>query len=70
MESKNNLIEIKPYTKKELAGVFGITPRCLYTWLKEIEMEVGPKKGKYYTPNQVRIIVKLIGGKGTMNPDE
>lgn len=66
MESKNKLLEIKPYTKKELAIIYGISPRCFYTWLKKIEPQVGPKNGKYYTLNQVRLIIKLIGLPGTV----
>ena len=66
MESTNSKLEIKPYTKKELAAVYGISPRCFYTWLKKIEPEVGAKRGKYYTLNQVRLIIKLIGLPGTV----
>jgi hypothetical protein len=66
MESTNSKLEIKPYTKKELAAVYGISPRCFYTWLKKIEHEVGPKRGKYYTLNQVRTIIEKIGLPGTV----
>lgn len=66
MRSSTNKLEIKPYTKKELAAIYGISPRCFYTWLKKIESEVGVKRGKYYNLNQVRIIIDKMGLPGTV----
>jgi len=63
---RNNKLEIKPYTKKELAAIYGISLRCFYTWLKKIESEVGPKRGKYYNINQVLMIIEKLGLPGTI----
>ena len=71
MEKENGkTIEIKPYTKKELAAIYGISPRCFYTWLDDIEPKVGAKRGKYYTLNQVRQIIHEIGMPGTVGEQD
>lgn len=66
MSISNTKLEIKPYTKKELAAVYGISPRSFYTWFKKIQSEVGVKRGKYFNVNQVRIIIEKLGLPGTI----
>lgn len=66
MSISNTKLEIKPYTKKELAAVYGISPRSFYTWIKKIQSDVGPKRGKYFNVNQVRIIIEKLGLPGTI----
>lgn len=64
MEILNSKLEVKPYTKKELAGIYGMSPRSFNTWLKPFLSEIGPKQGKYLTVNQVRIIIEKLGLPG------
>ena len=52
---------IKPYSKKELASIYSMTPRCFSTWLKPFEKVIGAKRGRYYNVHQVRIIIDKLG---------
>ncbi|MBI2968916.1 MAG: hypothetical protein HYY40_14035 [Bacteroidetes bacterium] len=70
MSITNNQLEVKPYTKKELAGLYGISPRSFCTWFKKIEHDVGKKQGKYFTVNQVRLIVEKLGLPGTIGESQ
>lgn len=66
MSITNNKLEIKPYTKKELAAIYCISVRSLSNWINKFESEVGPKRGKYYNINQVRTIIDKLGLPGTI----
>ena len=72
MKNSKTQLDVKPYTKKELAEIYGISPRSFCTWFKKIEPEVGKKKGKYFNVNQVRKIIEKLGLPGTIgeNPSE
>jgi hypothetical protein len=61
MSTTSGRLEIKPYTKKELAAIYKITPRSFSTWLKPFNALIGKKIGKYYNINQVRIIIEKLG---------
>lgn len=52
---------IKPYTNKELAGLYGISTRILRTWLRMHDLAIGPKMGRYFTSLQVRLIFERFG---------
>lgn len=70
MSITDTILEIKPYTKKELAVIYGISPRSFCTWFKKIEHEIGKKQGKYFTVNQVRLIVETLGLPGTIGEND
>jgi hypothetical protein len=63
MDITNNRLEVKPYTKKELAAIYCISVRSLSNWVNKFP-EVGPKNGKYYTVIQVRTIIEKLGTIG------
>jgi hypothetical protein len=67
MSTHNDKIEIRPYTKKELAAIYQISPRSLSTWLKPFEVQIGQKMGKYYNVNQVRLIIDKLGLPGVID---
>ncbi|MGQ0829360.1 MAG: hypothetical protein ACT4ON_13310 [Bacteroidota bacterium] len=67
MSITNAKLEIKPYTKKELAAIYGMSPRSFSTWMKPFDAAVGAKVGKYYNIHQVRIIMDKLGLPGTVN---
>jgi hypothetical protein len=52
---------VKPYTIKELSALYGISPKALKTWLQPHVIEIGEKRGRYFTTHQVRIIFEKIG---------
>lgn len=48
-------LELKPYSVTDLAKIYGVCNRTFKKWVNEIK-EVGPKKGRYYSIPQVKII--------------
>jgi transposase len=66
MSTSHGKLEIKPYSKKELAAIYGITPRSFSTWLKPFSNLIGRKIGKYYNIHQVKMIVDKLGFPFTM----
>jgi hypothetical protein len=67
MSITNAKLEIKPYTKKELAAIYGMSPRSFSTWMKPFDVIVGAKVGKYYNIHQVKMIIDKLGLPCTMN---
>lgn len=57
-------IEIKPYSKKELAALYNIGVRSMDTWLKPFEEKIGKRNGWYYNVNQIRYIFDKLGLPG------
>jgi len=66
MEISNNKLELKPYSKTELARIYGISLRCLNNWLDKFKSEIGEKRGRYFNINQVRVIIEKLGLPGTI----
>lgn len=62
--STTNETKIKPYTSKEMADLYGVSPKTLRTWLLPHRKAVGERKSKYFTARQVRIIFERIGEPG------
>ncbi|MBS1636478.1 MAG: hypothetical protein JST26_11235 [Bacteroidetes bacterium] len=67
MSITTDKFELKGYSKRELAEKYNISIRTFNTWLKPFEDKVGEKRGRYYTVNQVKTIIELIGLPGTMH---
>lgn len=57
-------VEIKPYSKQELADLYNIGVRSMSTWLKPFEKEIGKRHGRYYNLKQVRYIFNKLGLPG------
>ncbi|MBI3521453.1 MAG: hypothetical protein HY062_19095 [Bacteroidetes bacterium] len=57
-------IEIKSYSKKELANLYAIGVRTLTTWLEPFHKEIGKRHGRYYNPKQIRYIFDKLGLPG------
>lgn len=57
----NTRAGIKPYTKKELADLYELSPRAFYTLFKPHEETVGKKLGRYYSVLQVEMIFLKLG---------
>lgn len=57
-------IEIKPYSKQELADLYNIGVRSMSTWLKPFEKEIGKRHGRYYNLKQIRYIFNKLGLPG------
>lgn len=57
-------IEIKPYSKQELADLYKIGVRSMTTWLMPFEKTIGKRHGRYYNLKQVRFIFDKLGAPG------
>ena len=53
--------EIKPYSTKDLARIYGVCVKTFKKWTKPFELLIGAKNGRYYTVAQVKIIFEKIG---------
>lgn len=58
---QNTKAIIKPYNKKELMCLYGVSLFVLNKWLEPLKEEIGETKGIYYNVNQVEIIIKRLG---------
>jgi hypothetical protein len=59
-------IEMRPYTFKELRGLYGLGHRAMTKVLSLYLDEIGPKPGRYYSPRQVEIIFNYVGPPYTL----
>jgi hypothetical protein len=57
-------IEIKPYSKQELADLYKIGVRSMTTWLLPFEKIIGKRYGRYYNMKQVKVIFEKLGLPG------
>lgn len=60
-ESIKPSIQLRAYSKKELAEFYKISLKSLKTWLTPLEKEIGPRVGRFYSPKQMEIIFKEFG---------
>jgi transposase len=67
MSITTDKFEVKASTKKEMAAIYGVSVRTFNSWIKPFEEKVGEKRGRYYTVNQVLIIVEVLGLPGVLN---
>jgi transposase len=59
--SITEVTEIRPYSTKELSGIYGVSDKTLRKWMKPFTDEIGKKQGRYYTVLQVEIIFNKLG---------
>jgi hypothetical protein len=64
---KAPVMYVKPYSAKDLANIYGVAKKTMNKWLEPFAHEIGPKKGRYYTVVQVKIIFHRIGLPGTVD---
>jgi hypothetical protein len=57
----NGTITARPCTNTDLAHVYGVNRRTVFTWLKPFEAELGKRIAYYYTQKQVEIIFEKLG---------
>ena len=60
-----NSIKIKPYTLKELAGLYGVCYKTLAYWLEPFHNDVGKRRGRFFTIVQVETIFLKLGKPNT-----
>lgn len=57
-------IEIRAYSKQELAHLYNIGVKSMSSWLKPFDKCIGKRIGRYYTPKQVKVIFEKLGLPG------
>jgi hypothetical protein len=63
----NDKFELKAYSKKELAEKYQVSVKTFDKWLKPFTEKIGEKRGRFYTVNQVKIMLEVLGVPGTVN---
>jgi hypothetical protein len=58
---KMNVIKLKPYSLAELARLYEVCVRTMKKWMLPFEVDIGAKRGRYYTISQVKIIFDKLG---------
>ncbi len=66
----NNKTTIKPFTKKELANLYEVSPHCFSTMLEPFSERIGKKNGRYFTIRQVEQIFSHLGYPNCFLKDE
>ena len=54
-------MEIKAYTNKELANLYGINYRAWLNWIKPLRANLGLNVNGFWNPDQVEKIVSHLG---------
>ena len=67
MSITKDKFELKAYSKKELAEKYQVSVKTFNAWLKPFEDKIGMKRGRYYTVNQVKTMLEVLGVPGTVN---
>jgi transposase len=63
----NDKFELKAYSKKELAEKYQVSVKTFDKWLKPFTEKIGEKRGRFYTVNQVKTMLEVLGVPGTVN---
>ncbi len=58
---KPTIREIKPYTHKELSGLYGVCKQTFTKWLMPFQEKIGNRQGNFYSVEQVKIIFDSLG---------
>ena len=51
----------KPCTVKELAGMYGVSPKTLRTWMEPHQAAIGERVSRYFTALQLQVIFDRLG---------
>jgi hypothetical protein len=52
--------EIRPYSTKDLAAIYGVCAKTFKKWTEPFMTEIGAKNGRYYSVAQVKIIFERL----------
>ncbi len=65
-----NIIQVRPYTLKELSGLYGVTKPTIRKWIEPFKELIGERTGNYYNITQVRIIFEKLWYPATIRIDD
>jgi hypothetical protein len=60
-------IRVKPYSVKELCGLYGMSAFTMRASLRPLKELLGPRVGNFYNTRQVEIIFRELGIPYTIN---
>ena len=63
----NDKFELRAYSKKELAEKYQVSVKTFDKWLKPFSEKKKKKRGRFYTVNQVKTMLEVLGVPGTVN---
>jgi hypothetical protein len=61
------IVELKPYTDKELSAYYGICTKTFTKWLIPFQKTIGERQGRYYNVRQVKVILTNLGVPGVID---
>ncbi len=57
-------LPLKPYSLKELSGLYHVSKNTFKKWIEPIQKKIGKREGYYYNIHQVEIIFEHLGIPG------
>ena len=60
-ETKFDVTNVRPLSTKEICALYNISTKTFFKWSAFFQNEIGPRRGRYYTVNQVEIIFLKLG---------
>jgi len=54
-------ILLRPYTLKELSGLYGVSKTVMRNWIFPLQTRLGERVGHYYSVLQVKLIIEHLG---------
>lgn len=60
MGSISMIDEIRPYSTKDLASIYGVCVKTFKKWITPFATEIGEKNGRYFSVAQVKIIFEKL----------
>ena len=64
VNNKSGTPLVKPYSLKELAGLYHVSKNTFKKWLEPVRTEIGKREGYYYSIRQVEVIFRHLGVPG------
>lgn len=61
MRKEPCLVEIQPYSTKDLARMYKVSRKTVRRWVKPFENDLGKRNGHYYNVGQVKTIFEKLG---------
>ena len=60
-EQQQDKPQLKPYSLKELSGLYHVSKNTFKKWIEPLQKQMGKRDGYYYTVHQVEVIFKHLG---------
>ena len=61
METNQPKFPLRVYSAQELSTIYKVCKKTFMRWIKPFEEVIGERHGRYYTINQVKIIIEKLG---------